>query len=100
MDCKAESGGEGRFASHAAFTRRSCFRNLFAISSLSFRFPLGKNPEKFNGPSGGGSPFGSRKRRRIAYHQATEFDASAPSRWRSRACLALTSWRELLSGPA
>jgi len=31
--------------------------------------------------------------RRIGYHQVTEFDASAPSRWRSRACLALACRR-------
>ena len=52
-----------RFAGHAVFARiRSCLRNLFVISSLSFSFPLRKSTprQKITGLSRGDSTFGSR----------------------------------------
>jgi hypothetical protein len=84
-----------RFASHAAFSRiRSRFRNP-VISSLSTAFPYAKGPRAKNSPAlhEGIVRSGQEIGRRIGYHQVTEFDASAPSRRRSRACLALTSRR-------
>jgi hypothetical protein len=84
-----------RIASHAVFSRiRSSFRNP-VISSLSTAFPYAKGPRAKNSPAlhEGIVRSGQEIGRRIGYHQVTEFDASAPSRRRSRACLALTSRR-------
>jgi hypothetical protein len=69
-----------RFASHAVFARiRSCLRNLFVISSLSFSFPLRKSTPRQNSPAfhEGIVRSGQEIWRRIGYRQATEFDASA-----------------------
>ena len=77
-----------RFASHAAFSRiRSSFRNP-VISSLSTAFPYAKGPRAKNSPAlhEGIVRSGQEIGRRIGYHQVTEFNASAPSRWPSRAC--------------
>ncbi len=65
-----------------AFARiRSYFRNLFAISSLSFSILLRKNTRRQNSSAlhEGLVRSGQEIGRRIGYRQATEFDASALS---------------------
>jgi hypothetical protein len=73
---------------------RSSLRNSFDCVAL-FSFPLRKNAWRQNsaGLNAGIAHSGQETGLRISYHQPAEFDASAPSRWRSRACLALSRRR-------
>jgi hypothetical protein len=68
---------------------------IFMIASLSFSIPLRKNAwrQKSAALDACIAHSGQEIGLRIGYHQAAEFDASAPSRWRSRACLALSRGR-------